>query len=78
VVNDRLTNGERNATRLLAEITGQGYAGGYNTLIRYLRPLRRLDAAKLAERPAPPVVRTVIRWITGLPSNLDSDAHERL
>ena len=44
-LNDRLADGERNATRLLAEITGQGYTGGYNTLNRYLRPLRRLDAA---------------------------------
>jgi transposase len=56
-LNDRLAHGERNATRLLAEITGQGYAGGYNTLNRYLRPLRRLDVAKRAERPAPPAVR---------------------
>ena len=63
-LNDRLAHGERNATRLLAEITGQGYAGGDNTLNRYVRPLRRLDAAKLAERPAPPAVRTVLGWIT--------------
>ena len=75
-LNDRLADGERNATRLLAEITGQGYPGGYNTLNRYLRPLRRLDAATLAElppRPAPPAVRQVTGWITGLPSNLDPD-----
>ena len=61
-LNDRLAEGERNATRLLAEITGQGYTGGYNTLNRYLRPLRRLDAAALAElppRPAPPRIMTV-------------------
>jgi hypothetical protein len=32
---------------MLAEITGQCYTGGYNTLNRYLRPLRRLDAATL-------------------------------
>ena len=60
-LNDRLADGERNATRLLAEITEQGYTGGYNTLNRYLRPLRRLDAATLAELPpcsAPPAVRT--------------------
>jgi transposase-like protein len=30
-LNDRLADGERNATRLLAEITGQGYPGGDNT-----------------------------------------------
>jgi hypothetical protein len=68
-------------TRLLTEITGQGYTGGYNTLNRYLRPLRRLDAAALAElppRPAPPAVRQVTGWITGLPSNLDPDDAERL
>jgi hypothetical protein len=65
-------------TRLLTEITGQGYTGGYNTLNRYLRSLRRLDAAKLAERPAPLAVRTVTGWITGLPSNLEPENAERL
>ena len=77
-LNDRLAHGERNATRLLAEITGQGYTGGYNTLNRYLRPLRRLDTAKLAERPVPPAVRTVAGWITGLPSNLEPENAERM
>ncbi|HZM65820.1 MAG TPA: ISL3 family transposase [Nakamurella sp.] len=80
-LNDRLAEGERNATRLLGEITGQGYTGGYNTLARYLRPLRRLDAATLADlpaRPAPPAVRQVTGWITGLPSNLDPDTAVRL
>ena len=80
-LNDRLADGERNATRLLAEITGQGYTGGYNTSNRYLRPLRRLKAAALAElppRPAPPAVRKVTGWITGLPSNLDPDDAERM
>ena len=80
-LNERLAQGERNATLLLAEITGQGYTGGYNTLARYLRPLRRIDAATLADlppRPAPPAVRQVTGWITGLPSNLDPGAAMRL
>lgn len=77
-LNVRLAHGERNATRLLAEITGQRYTGGYNTLNRYLRPLRRVDAAKLAERPAPPAVRTVTGWIIGLPSNLEPENAERM
>ena len=77
-LNDRLAHGERNATLLLAEITGQGYTGGYNTLNRYLRPLRRLDTAKLAARPVPPAVRTVASWITGLPSNLEPENAERM
>ena len=66
---------------MLAEITGQGYTCGYNTLNRYVRPLRRLDAATLAElppRPAPPAVRRVTGWITGLPGNLEPDDAERL
>jgi len=40
-----------------------------------------LDAATLAELPsysAPPAVRQVAGWITGLPSNLDPDAAVRL
>jgi len=80
-LNGRLADGERNATRLLMEITGQGYTGGYNTLARYLRPLRRLDAATLADlppRPAPPAVRQVTGWITGLPGHLDPADEERL
>jgi transposase len=80
-LNRRLAPGARNATQLLVEITGQGYTGGYNTLNRYVRPLRRLDAAALAELPpcsAPPPVRQVTGWITGLPSNLNPDAAVRL
>jgi transposase len=80
-LNDRLAEGVRNVTMLLAEITEHGYTGGYNTLNRYVRPLRRLDAAQLAELPpraAPAAVRTVTGWITGLPSNLDPDNAVRL
>ncbi|HZM64730.1 MAG TPA: hypothetical protein VFC16_00315, partial [Nakamurella sp.] len=53
----------------------QGYTGGYNTLARYLRPLRRVDAAAVAALPQrpPPTVRQVTGWITGLPRNLDPD-----
>jgi len=80
-LNGRLAEGVRNVTLLLREITRQGYTGGYNTLNRYVRPLRRLDAAALADlppRPAPPAVRKVTGWITGLPSNLDPDDAERM
>ena len=69
-LNDRLAEGVRNVTLLLAEIIRQGYTGGYNTLNRYVRPLRRLNAAALADlppRPAPPAVRKVTGWITGPP-----------
>ena len=48
---------------------------------RYLRPLRRLDEAALVELPAPPAppaVRQITGWITGLPSNLDPDDAERM
>jgi len=73
-LNDRLAEGVRNVTMLLAEITEKGYTCGYNTLNRYVRPLRRLDAAQLAELPPrAAAVRQVAGWITGLPSNLDPD-----
>ena len=80
-LNERLAHRVRNATLLLVEITEQGYTGGYNTLARYLRPLRRIDAAGLAGLPpcpAPPAVRKVTGWITGLPSNLEPDDAGRL
>ena len=66
-----LADGERNATVLQAEIAEQGYTGGYKTLARYLRQLRRVDAAAaLQQRPASPTVRQVTGWITGLPGHL--------
>lgn len=80
-LNVRLAEGVRNVIMLLREITEQGYTGSYNTLNRYVRPLRRLDAAALADlppRPAPPAVRTVAGWITGLPGNLDPDDAVRM
>ena len=79
-LHERLAEGQRNATVLLDEITDRGYTGGYKTLARYLRPLRRVDAAALAtllQRP-PPAVRQVTGWITGLPGHLDrADAVRR-
>src|SRR5664279_5660386 len=65
---------------LHVEIAEQGYTGGYNTLARYLRPLRRVDAAAVAALPQrpPPTVRQVTGWITGLPGHLDSADAVRL
>jgi len=78
-LHDRLADGERNATMLHVEIAEQGYTGGYTTLARYLRPLRRIDAAAaLPQRPAPPTVRQVTGWITGLPGHLDAADAVRL
>ncbi len=51
---DRLADGVRNATVLHRDFTERGYTGGYNTLARYLRPLRSVDAAALAMLPHPP------------------------
>ena len=74
-LHERLADGQRNATVLHAEIIERGYTGGYNTLRRYLRPLRGASEAAslaglspLAGRPA---VRRVAGWITGLPGRLD-------
>jgi len=78
------TNGSRpareNGTALHAEIVEQGYTGSYNTLERYLKPLRRSEAATLAQvlRNRPPAVRQVTGWITGLPGNLDPADEARL
>jgi hypothetical protein len=80
-LHDRLADGVRNATVLHTEIAEQGCTGGYTTLARYLRPLRRVDAAALATlppRPPPPAVRQVTGWITGLPGHLDPDDAVRL
>ena len=80
-LHDRLADGVRNATVLHREIAEQGYTGGYKNLARYLRPLRRIEAAALAmllPRPPPPAVRQVTGWITGLPGHLDPDDAERL
>ncbi len=76
----RLLAGARNATALHAEILEQGYTGSYNTLERYLKPLRRSDAATLTQvlRNRPPAVRQVTGWITGLPGHLDPADDARL
>ena len=79
-LHQRLSTGARNATALRAEIVEQGYTGSYNTLERYLKPLRRGDAATLTQvlRNRPPAVRQVTGWITGLPGHLDPADDARL
>ncbi len=58
----RLSAGARNAAALHAEIVNRGYTGSYPTLERYVKPLRRSDAATLTHvlRHRPPAVR----WLT--------------
>ncbi|MEP6563251.1 MAG: transposase [Nakamurella sp.] len=81
-LHERFADGQRNATVLYAEIMERGYTGGYNTLRRYLRPLRGAsEAAALAglpPLPGRPAVRSVAGWITGLPGRLDPADAERL
>ncbi len=76
----RVSAGVRSATALHAEIGQQGYTGSYNALERYLKPLRRSDAATLAQvsRNRPPAVRQVTAWITCLPGHLDPADEARL
>lgn len=50
-LHQRLSAGARNATTLHAEIVEQGYTGSYPILERYLKPLRRSDAATLVQVP---------------------------
>lgn len=65
---------------LHAEIVKQGYTGSYHTVERYLKPLRRSDAATFAQVlwNRPPPVRQVTAWITGLPGHLDTADEARL
>ncbi|HYN71325.1 MAG TPA: hypothetical protein VES60_02400 [Nakamurella sp.] len=73
-LHERLAGGQRNATVLLDEITERGYTRGYNTLRRYLRPLRHIETgalAALSPLPGRPAMRQVAGWITGLPGRLD-------
>jgi len=79
-LHQRLTTGVRSATALHAEIAQQGYTGSYTTLERYLKPLRRSDAATLTQvlRNRPPPVRQVTAWITGLPGHLDTVDEARM
>ena len=76
-LHSRLAAGERRATALLREIVGQGYTGGYQTLRRYVRPLRCVEAAGLTNRGAPSE-KKVAGWITGLPSRLEPGDATRL
>jgi len=79
-LHQRLTAGARNASALHAEILERGYTGSYHTLERYLKPLRRSEAATLTQvlRNRPPAVRQVTGWITGLPGDLDPADEARL
>jgi hypothetical protein len=73
-LHEQLATGQGNTTVLLGEIVERGYTGGYNTLRRYLLPLRHIEAAALAALsplPGRPAVRQVAGWITGLPGRLD-------
>ena len=56
---------------LLVQVT---YTGSYPILERYLRPLRRSDAATLVQvlRNRRRPVRQVTAWITGRPGRLES------
>jgi len=73
-LHQRLTAGVRGATALYAELAEQGYTGSYQTVERYLQPVRRSDSATVAQvlRNRPPPVRQVTAWITGLPGHLDT------
>ena len=80
-LHERLATGQGNTTVLLGEITERGYTGGYNTLRRYLLPLRHIEAAALAALSplaGRPAVRRVAGWITGLPGRLDPADDEQL
>ena len=78
-LHQRLAAGTRSASAVHAEIAEQGYTGSYNTVERYQQPLRRADAATVAQagRSRPPP-RQVTAWITGLPGHLGTADQARL
>jgi transposase len=63
----RWKEGERNATRLLKEITAMGYRGSYGALSAYLRPMRVPHPVTAAA----PSVRKVTGWIATRPDRLE-------
>ncbi len=69
-LHQRWSEGERNATRLLQEITALGYQGSYAALRDYLRPLRTPQPVA----PPAPSVRKTTGWITAHPDRLE-EAH---
>ncbi|GAA0965514.1 ISL3 family transposase [Actinocorallia libanotica] len=73
-LHQRWSEGERNATRLLEEITALGYQGSYAALRDYLRPLRTPRPISAPE----PSVRKVTGWIAAHPDHLDEAHHLRL
>ncbi|MFG6202318.1 ISL3 family transposase [Nonomuraea sp. JJY05] len=66
-LHQRWQEGERNATRLLKEITALGYRGSYGALSDYLRPLR----APRPVAPPTPSVRKVTGWLATRPDRLE-------
>ncbi|MFC5748077.1 hypothetical protein [Actinomadura rugatobispora] len=70
-LHQRWEEGERNAARLLEEITAMGYRGSYGALSAYLRPLRVPQPVTAAA----PSARKVTGWITTRPDRLDEE-HE--
>jgi len=77
------TNGSRPAREMPPRCTPRSSnraTPAATTPWRYLKPLRRSEAATLAQvlRNRPPAVRQVTRWITGLPGNLDPADEARL
>lgn len=80
-LHNQLAAGPRTATALHAEIIQQGYTDEYNTVARYVRPLRRArcdQLHRLLQRPPPPTVPQVASWITGLPARLGQADTARL
>ncbi|MEO3829686.1 ISL3 family transposase [Actinomadura sp. B10D3] len=70
----RWNQGERNATRLLEEITAMGYRGSYGALSACLRPWRVPGPVTAAA----PSARRVTGWIATRPERLDEQQRLQL
>ncbi len=71
-LHQRWNEGCHNSAQLHQEIAALGFAGGIQTVQRYLRPFKAAIATPPARRVAPRP-RRIVPWIMTVPGNLTAD-----